>query len=224
MVRRQVGDRLRQHRRPRRDRRRARRLRRGLPAGAVLPARLRRRRPRRHRANWGRTCSAKTRCSFGKLNRRMDAALKGHPYVKSGIDMACWDILGKATGQPVCDLLGGRYGEDFRLYRAISQESPEAMAGAGRGLPRGGLPPLPAQGRRRPGRGHRAHPRRRREAAARRPARSPTPTPAGCMHDAVRVVRAVRDVDVYIEQPCLELRGVPGGPPAHATTRSCWTR
>ena len=40
------------------------------------------------------------------LNRRMDAALKGHPYVKSAIDMACWDILGKATKQPVCTLLG----------------------------------------------------------------------------------------------------------------------
>src|SRR5881392_3870907 len=63
-----------------------------------------------------------------KLNRRMDAALKGHAYVKSGIDMACWDILGKVTGQPVCILLGGRYGDDVGLYRAISQESPEAMA------------------------------------------------------------------------------------------------
>ena len=56
----------------------------------------------------------------------MDAALKGHPYVKSGIDIACWDILGQATGLPVCVLLGGRYGEDVHLYRAISQESPEA--------------------------------------------------------------------------------------------------
>src|SRR3954470_22985458 len=65
---------------------------------------------------------------LGKLNRRMDAALKGHAYVKSGLDMACWDILGQVTGQPVCTLLGGRYGEDFGLYRAISQESPAAMA------------------------------------------------------------------------------------------------
>ena len=64
-----------------------------------------------------------------KLNRRMDAALQGHPYVKSGIDMACWDILGKVAGLPACVLLGGRYGEDVVLYRAISQESPEAMAG-----------------------------------------------------------------------------------------------
>src|SRR5262249_28891963 len=63
-----------------------------------------------------------------QLNRLMDVVLKGHPYVKSGVDMACWDILGKATGQPACALMGGRYGEDFPLYRAISQESPETMA------------------------------------------------------------------------------------------------
>src|SRR6476469_6832194 len=65
---------------------------------------------------------------LGLLNRRMDAALKGHPYVKSGIDIACWDILGQVAGLPVCTLLGGRYGDDFPLYRAISQQSPEEMA------------------------------------------------------------------------------------------------
>src|SRR5947209_17546790 len=46
-----------------------------------------------------------------KLQQRMDATLKGHPYVKSAIDMACWDLLGLATGQPVCTLLAGRYGK-----------------------------------------------------------------------------------------------------------------
>ena len=29
------------------------------------------------------------------INDFMDFHLKGHPYVKSPIDMACWDILGK---------------------------------------------------------------------------------------------------------------------------------
>ena len=29
------------------------------------------------------------------INDYMDFHLKGHPYVKSPIDMACWDILGK---------------------------------------------------------------------------------------------------------------------------------
>ena len=56
------------------------------------------------------------------VNRAMDTAMKGHAYVKSAIDVACWDILGKATGLPVSELLGGRVGPDFVLYRAISQE------------------------------------------------------------------------------------------------------
>src|ERR1041385_9155441 len=33
----------------------------------------------------------------GRINRIMDKAFKGHPYVKSGIDIACWDILGQET-------------------------------------------------------------------------------------------------------------------------------
>ena len=31
------------------------------------------------------------------INDLMDYHLKGHPYVKSPIDMACWDILGKVN-------------------------------------------------------------------------------------------------------------------------------
>ena len=62
------------------------------------------------------------------LNHRMDAALKGHPYVKSGIDIACWDILGQMSGLPVCVLMGGRFGDSVRLYRAISQLPPDEMA------------------------------------------------------------------------------------------------
>jgi L-alanine-DL-glutamate epimerase-like enolase superfamily enzyme len=138
---------------------------------------------------------------LAKLNRRMDAALKGHPYVKSGIDMACWDILGQATGQPVCTLLGGRYGEDFDLYRAISQEAPEAMARRVAGyraegyrrfqLKVGGDPAVDIE-------------RIRAVAAQLQPGdRLIADANTGwLMHDALRVVRAVRDVDVYIEQPC----------------------
>ena len=65
---------------------------------------------------------------IGKINLIMDRALLGHPYVKSGIDMACWDLLGKRTGLPICDLLGGRHGQSVALYRAISQRAPEEMA------------------------------------------------------------------------------------------------
>lgn len=139
---------------------------------------------------------------LGRLNRRMDAALKGHPYVKSAIDIACWDILGKVAGLPVCTLLGGRYGEDFPLYRAISQQSPEEMAANVAGyraegyrrfqLKVGGDPDTDV---------------------ARIQAVAQVLEPGDLlvadantgwlMHQAARVVRGVRDVDVYIEQPCL---------------------
>src|SRR5215472_11048490 len=36
--------------------------------------------------------------NLGTLNRRMDQLMRGHPYVKSAIDVACWDILGKVAG------------------------------------------------------------------------------------------------------------------------------
>ena len=62
------------------------------------------------------------------MNAAMDSALMGHHYIKSPLDMACWDILGKSTGTPVATLLGGRTVEEYPLYRAISQRSPEEMA------------------------------------------------------------------------------------------------
>ncbi len=139
---------------------------------------------------------------LGKLNRTMDAALKGHAYVKSGIDMACWDILGKATGQPVCVLMGGRYGEDFVLYRAISQEAPDRMAAKVAGyraegykrfqLKVGGEADVDIE-------------RIRQVSAVLQPGdRLVADANTGWrMHDALRVVKAVRDIDVYIEQPCL---------------------
>src|SRR3982750_4758115 len=47
---------------------------------------------------------------LGIVNHAMDQAMRGHSYVKSAIDMACWDVLGKASGQSVATLLGGTYG------------------------------------------------------------------------------------------------------------------
>jgi L-alanine-DL-glutamate epimerase-like enolase superfamily enzyme len=136
-----------------------------------------------------------------KLNRRMDAAMKGHPYVKSGVDIACWDILGQAAGLPVAELLGGRYGEDFVLYRAISQESPEEMArkvagyraeGYGRfQLKVGGDPDVDVE-----------RIRAVRGVLAPGEVLIADANTGWLPHQAARVVRAVRDVDVYIEQPC----------------------
>jgi L-alanine-DL-glutamate epimerase-like enolase superfamily enzyme len=46
----------------------------------------------------------------------------------SGIDIALWDILGKATGQPVGRLLGGRYRERVRPYASLLMDQPEPLA------------------------------------------------------------------------------------------------
>ncbi|TWU50919.1 4-hydroxyproline betaine 2-epimerase [Rubripirellula tenax] len=138
---------------------------------------------------------------LGVLNHRMDAALKGHAYVKTGIDVACWDILGKATGLPVCTLMGGRFGESVRLYRAISQVAPDAMAAnvasyRQQGYTRfqlkvGGDPDTDIV-----------------RIRAARSVLQPTDrlvadaNTGWTQHEAMRVVRAVADLDVYIEQPC----------------------
>jgi L-alanine-DL-glutamate epimerase-like enolase superfamily enzyme len=139
---------------------------------------------------------------LGRLNGRMDAALKGHPYVKSGIDMACWDILGQASGLPVSTLLGGRYGDDFVLYRAISQGSPDEMARKVAGYRAEGYRRFQLKVGGEPGADIG---RIRAVAAVLEPGdRLIADANTGwVMHDAARVVRAVRDVDVSIEQPCL---------------------
>lgn len=139
---------------------------------------------------------------LAKMNGIMDAALKGHPYVKSPVDVACWDILGQKAGLPVCVLLGGRFGEDFHLYRAISQESPDQMAANVIGyraegyrrfqLKVGGDPDTDIA-------------RIKAVSAVLKPGdRLVADANTGWLpHEAARVVRGVKEVDVYIEQPCL---------------------
>jgi cis-L-3-hydroxyproline dehydratase len=59
---------------------------------------------------------------------RMDAALLGHAYAKSAVDVACWDVLGRATGVPVSTLLGGRRQKSYPLYIAVPLGPVDEMA------------------------------------------------------------------------------------------------
>ena len=38
----------------------------------------------------------------------------------SAIEMACWDLIGKATNQPIYNLLGGRYHDKLRAYAYLN--------------------------------------------------------------------------------------------------------
>jgi len=46
----------------------------------------------------------------------------------SGIDIALWDLLGQAAGQPVGRLLGGRYRDRVQPYASLLMDEPDALA------------------------------------------------------------------------------------------------
>ena len=140
-------------------------------------------------------------CHIDQINRTMDRELLGHNYVKSGLDMACWDILGKAAGMPVCSLMGGRYGEKIDLYRAISQESPEKMAAKVSGYRSEGYHKFQLKV------GGDANTDIERIEAVRSCLQPSDILVADAntgwlKHQAMRVADAVKHLDVYIEQPC----------------------
>jgi len=53
------------------------------------------------------------------LVTRMDAAVRGHLYAKAAVEMALYDLQGKATGLPVHKLLGGEYRSGVRVAHMI---------------------------------------------------------------------------------------------------------
>lgn len=143
-----------------------------------------------------------------KINDRMDALLKGHPYAKSALDMACWDILGKTTGLPVYALLGGKRQEAVKLFKVVTRDAPEAMLErleAYRGL---GLRNFQVKVGEDPERD-----------IARLRTLAPTMRPGEIMdvdantgwrqHDAMRIAQVAADLaretgaNIYLEQPCL---------------------
>jgi cis-L-3-hydroxyproline dehydratase len=138
---------------------------------------------------------------LGVLNRHMDSVLRGHPYVKAPIDIACWDILGKASGLPVYKLLGGAAQERIALYRAISQEAPEAMARKIAGYKTEGYSKFQLK----VGGDADQDIERIRETRAvleRRDILVADANTGWTRAEAARIAASVADLDVYIEQPC----------------------
>ena len=139
---------------------------------------------------------------LGVLNRRMDQRMRGHPYVKSALDMACWDILGKAA-RPARG--GAAWAADTATTFPCTERFPRNARTPWRRWSRlyraqgytkfqlkvGGNPDTDIE--------------RIRPVAAELQTGDVLIADANTgwtQHQALRVADAVRQVDVYIEQPC----------------------
>lgn len=137
-----------------------------------------------------------------KINHRMDKLLMGHPYVKSAIDMACWDLFGKAVDEPVYNLLGGLQQDRVKLFKVISRQDADVMATKIREYQEQGF----SQFQMKVGAGADADVERIMKVSAELKPGNVLAADANTgwrQHEAIRVVKAVKDVDIYIEQPCL---------------------
>jgi L-alanine-DL-glutamate epimerase-like enolase superfamily enzyme len=141
--------------------------------------------------------------NIGGISRAMDRALMGHGYAKSALEMACWDIFGKAVGRPLVDLIGGRLNDDFPLYEAVPLGSPAEMAEFVRARGAAGIARFQLKV------GNDPDDDIARVAAA----RAAAPPGAVIVADANggwpllqarRAIRGMAELDVLVEQPCRE--------------------
>jgi len=72
--------------------------------------------------------------NFARAHQLMEAqvggGMPGGRGARSGVDMALYDLVGKARGVPVHALLGGAYRREFELLTNLYHKTPEAMAAA----------------------------------------------------------------------------------------------
>ena len=141
-------------------------------------------------------------CQIQKINNTMDSLLKGHPYAKSAIDMACWDIFGKAMEQPVYNLLGGLLQERVKLFKVISRQDADKMAEKINVYQDQGF----QQFQMKVGAGASDDIVRIEKVSKQLNAGNILAADANCgwkQHEAIRVVKAIEGADIYVEQPCL---------------------
>lgn len=55
----------------------------------------------------------------GVLHTWMDKVVKGHPYAKAAVDIACYDAAGQALGVSVATLLGGRHRDGIEVAHSL---------------------------------------------------------------------------------------------------------
>jgi L-alanine-DL-glutamate epimerase-like enolase superfamily enzyme len=66
--------------------------------------------------------------ALAQIGRLMDTVFKGHPYIKSALDMALNDLAARASGIALVTMLGGREDAWVDLYRVVTHGEPVVMA------------------------------------------------------------------------------------------------
>lgn len=134
------------------------------------------------------------------------AHLIGHPYAKSALDIAVWDLTGKACGVPVYTLLGGLQTFELPLYHSITCIAPEETARIAVDATRAGMTQIQVKlGADDNWHADVARIRLVREAIGEGPLVYGDWNCGASRLDATRVGRAVADLDVMLEQPCATL-------------------
>ena len=137
------------------------------------------------------------------LMARCEAYLQGHVYAKSALDMALWDLLGKASGLPLYQLLGGKQVEAAPLYHSITCIEPEAMAEIARDAYAQGIRQFQAKlGASGTWETDVARLKAVREAIGSEPLLYGDWNCGATTLEAIRVAQAVKHLDVMLEQPC----------------------
>ncbi|MDE0097791.1 MAG: mandelate racemase/muconate lactonizing enzyme family protein [Gemmatimonadota bacterium] len=138
---------------------------------------------------------------IGAINELMDFQMKGQPFVKTALDVACWDILGRSLNSPLYMLLGGMITPEPEVVGSVPPEPGEELeammeklradritnfSGKSSGDVAKDIEYLRWMGERM------------------RPGESLKYDGNGGwrVDEAVRVAKAMGDVDVYFEQPC----------------------
>lgn len=64
-------------------------------------------------------------CNIWNIHHKMDRVIKGKQRAKGAIDIACYDILGKANNLPVHTILGGKQRDKMPVMWSIGGSTPE---------------------------------------------------------------------------------------------------
>jgi len=62
------------------------------------------------------------------IHQKFSHKINGVPSAKAALDIAIYDLMGKITGQPVYQLIGGKAHEELQVPRVISIKDPQEMA------------------------------------------------------------------------------------------------